>query len=300
VSGDDGTGIDAAVHIAAEADVALVFVAGRSGLTTDATVGEARDATDLGLTGRQQELVDAVVATGTPTVVVLVSGRVHALPGLAATVPAILAAWLPGEEGGSALADVLLGAAEPGGRLPISMPRHVGQVPVHHDHRAGGGRSMFYGDYSDSPATPLFAFGHGLTYTTFAYGDPVVVSSGTTVEPVVVAVDVTNSGDRPGTEVVQLYVRDEVASVARPRQALAGFARVPLAAGATATVTFELHPTRLAFHDERMRFVTEPGRFELSVGGASDRADHKVVVDLGGDVTEYRQRDVVATAVTIR
>jgi beta-glucosidase len=299
VTGDDASGIPGAAALAAGADVALVFVGGRSGLTLRSTVGEARDATDLGLTGVQQDLVRAVGATGTPTVVVLVSGRVHAIPEIARSVPAVVQAWLPGEEGGAAIADVLLGRAEPGGRLPISMPRHVGQVPVHHDHRSGGGRAMFHGDYTDSPTTPLFAFGHGLTYTTFEHDGLEVVAAGTTAEPVVLRATVTNVGRRPGTEVVQLYVRDLVASVARPYQQLVGFTRVLLAPGEAATVTFEVHPSRLASYDEEMRHVTEPGTFRFSVGGAADRAKVHADVDLAGERAAFRQRDVVATVVRV-
>jgi beta-glucosidase len=296
VSGTDTAGIEDAVQAARRADVALVFVGGRSGLTLGCTVGEARDATDLALTGIQESLVDAVVATGTPTVVVLVSGRVHAIPSVAATVPAIVQAWLPGEEGGNAIADVLFGRAEPGGRLPISMPRTVGQVPIHHDHRSGGGRSQFYGDYTDSATTPLYAFGHGLTYTSFEYRRLDEVEPGTTSDPVVLHATVVNVGPRRGSEVVQLYVRDEVASVARPYQQLVGFSRVELDPGETATVVFVVHPSRLAFHDEAMRFVTEPGTFRFSVGGASDRAEVHATVELTGDVVEHQVRAIVATS----
>jgi beta-glucosidase len=300
VTGNDRSGFADAVAAAGSADVALVFVGGRSGLTPKATVGEARDATDLALTGVQQALVDAVAATGTPTVLVLVSGRVHAIPEVAATVPAILQAWVPGEEGGRAIADVLFGREEPGGRLPVSMPRNVGQVPVHHDYRNGGGRAQFWGAYTDSPTTPLFAFGHGLTYTRFEHGPLEVLASGTTAEPVVLAATVTNVGDRPGSEVVQLYVRDEVASVARPRQLLVGFARTgALLPGASARVTFEVDPSRLAFYDPAMRFVTEPGSFVFSVGGSSDTARSRASVTLIGATTEFLQREVVATAVTV-
>jgi beta-glucosidase len=274
-------------------------VGGRSGLTLRCTVGEARDATDLGLTGVQSDLVRAVVATGTPTVVVLVSGRVHAIPEIAASVPAVVQAWLPGEEGGAAIAEVLLGRAEPGGRLPVSMPRNVGQVPIHHDHRSGGGRAMFHGSYTDSPTTPLYAFGHGLTYTTFEHAELEVVAAGTTAEPVVLHATVTNVGQRQGTEVVQLYVRDLVASVARPYQQLVGFGRVTLAPGASATLAFEVHPSGLAFYDDEMRFVTEPGTFRFSVGGASNRARASADVDLGGEPATFRQRDVVATVVRV-
>ena len=300
VSGDDSSGIADAVDAAEGSDVAIVCVGGKSGLTPSATVGEGRDAVDLALTGVQRQLIEAVAATGTPTVVVVISGRVHTLAEVADAVPALLLAWLPGEEGGNALADVLMGETEPGGRLPISLPRHVGQVPIHHDFRAGGGRSMFSTDYTDSSPKPLFAFGHGLGYTTFAYDDPIITSSGTTAEPIVIEVAVTNTGDRSGTEVVQLYARDAVASVARPQQLLVGFTKVHLKPGETTTIAFEVHPSRLAFYDESMRFVTEPGTFTFSIGGASDRADHTVTVELGGAVHEYRQRDVVATKVRAR
>jgi beta-glucosidase len=299
ISGEDRSGVDEAVAIAHEADAALVFVGGRSGLRPQATVGEARDASDLRLTGVQEHLVEAVVRTGTPTVVVLLSGRVHSIPGLAASVPAIIEAWLPGEEGGQAIADVLLGRVEPGGRLPVSLPRAVGQVPLHHDFRAGGGKSMFYGDYTDGTTTPLFAFGHGLTYTRFEYGDLGVVTAGSTSEPVVLGLSVTNVGERYGTDVVQLYVRDEVASVARPDQQLVGFARVGLEPGSSAHVTFEVHPSRLAFYDEAMQFVTEPGAFRFMAGGASDHAPSTAVVDLAGAAVPYLQREIVATSVLV-
>ena len=295
VTGDDTAGISLAAEAAASADAAVVFVGGRSGLTPGCTVGEARDATDLALTGVQAALVDAVVATATPTVVVVVSGRVHTLSTIAASVPAIVAAWLPGEEAGHAIADVLFGRTEPGGRLPISMPRTVGQVPIHHDHRSGGGRSQFYGDYTDAASTPLYAFGHGLTYTTFEYRDLDVAVSGSTSEPVVLHATVTNVGERRGSDVVQLYVRDEVASVARPYQQLVGFSRVELDPGEVATVAFEVHPSRLAFYDEAMRFVTEPGTFTFSVGSASDTAEVRATVELTGEVAEYRQREIVTT-----
>ena len=287
--------IHAAVQAAGRADVAVVFVAGRSGLSPRATVGEARDASDLALTGRQEELVVAVAATGTPTVVVVTSGRVHSLPLVAEAAGALVQAWLPGEEGGNAIAEMLLGRAEPVGRLPVSMPRDVGQVPVHHAYRTGGGRSQFWGDYTDLSSKPLYAFGHGLAYTRFEYGPLEVVSAGTTAEPVVLRATVTNAGERPGTEVVQLYVRDEVASVARPWQALIGFRRVQLDPGRSATVDFDVHPSRLAFYDENMRFVTEPGAFRFSVGGSSDRATQYAMVELAGPVVEYHQCEVVAT-----
>jgi beta-glucosidase len=298
VTGDDRSGLDAAVAAAQGADVAVVCVGGESGLMPHSTVGEARDATDLGLTGLQQELVERVVATGTPTVVVVIGGRVFALPWIGAHVPAILQAWLPGEEGGNAIADVLLGAANPSGRLPVSLPRSVGQVPVHHGHRAGGGKSQFHGDYTDSPTTPLFCFGHGLSYTTFDHG-PLTVDAATTSGPVTVSLDVTNTGERAGNEVVQLYVRDDVASVARPDRLLVGFARVPLAPGETKAVSFEVHPSRLASYDPEMRFVVEPGDFTFSVGASALDIRRQQTVTLAGPVTEWKQRSIVPTAVRV-
>ena len=133
-------------------------------------------------------------------------------------------AWVPGEQGGAAIADVLFGIVAPSGRLPISLPRSAGQVPVHHDHRAGGGRSQIFGDYVDAPAWPLYFFGAGLTYTTFAYDAVRVHEPASTAEPLVVDVELRNSGTRAGTEVVQIFLRDEVARVARPDRQLAGFA----------------------------------------------------------------------------
>ena len=294
VSGEDRSGISDAVRAAEGADVAIVCLGGRSGLTLDATVGELRDATDLALTGVQLELLRAVHATGTPTVAVVVSGRVHTLAEVEQHSDALLMAWVPGIEGGTALAEVLLGAVSPSGRLPISLPRHVGQVPVHHGHRAGGGRSQFWGDYTDSPSTPLHPFGYGLSTTTFSYGEP-EVALGSTSQPSTVSIEVTNTGPRDGDEVVQLYVRDEVASVARPDRQLVGFARVPLAAGQARRVTFEVHPSRLAYFDEAMDLVCEPGVFAFEVGGHAGAPAATVSVELDGPITGHRQRDVVAT-----
>lgn len=288
-----------AVDAAHGAALAVVCVGGRSGLTPDATVGEARDASDLALTGAQLELLRAVHATGTPTVAVVISGRVHALAEVEAHSDATLLAWLPGIEGGTAVAEVVLGDVAPSGRLPISIPRTVGQVPVHHAPRAGGGRSQFWGDYTDGPTTPLHPFGFGLTTTTFTYSD-LWVESGSTTEASRIGVTVTNTGDRSATEVVQLYAVDEVASVARPERQLVGFTRVELAAGAAAEVDFVLHPSRLAFHDDAFDFVCEPGTFTLEVGGCAAAPAATATLDLDGDVEVHRVADIVATAATVR
>ena len=294
----DAAGIAEAVAAVRGADVAIVCVGSRSGLTRQATVGEMRDASDLGLTGAQTALVDAVVATGTPTVVVVIAGRVFALPDSALGARALLYAWPGGEEAGSGLADVLFGAASPSGRLPVSLPRTAGQVPVYYRHRAGGGRAQIHGDYSDGPTTPLFPFGHGLGYTTFAY-EHLAVTASSTVAPLEATVRVRNTGARAGVEVVQLYARDDVASVARPDAMLVGFARVALEAGAARTVRFVVHPSRLAFYDPAMRFVTEPGTFTLSVGASAADLRATATIELHGDVAAYRQSAIVPTAVRI-
>ena len=292
------TGIAAAVAAAAAAEVAIVCVGGRSGLVPTSTVGEARDATDLALTGAQTELVRAVGGTGTPVVVVVMSGRIHTLPVEADVAGALVLAWPGGEQAGAGLVDVLSGDLDATGRLPVTLPWTTGQVPVHYNHRAGGGRSQFWGDYTDGPAAPLFPFGHGLSYTTFAHGELSAVS-GSTTDPVRLCIEVTNTGDRAGTDVVQLYVRDDVATVARPDRQLVGFARVALEPGETATVDFEVHPSKLAFFDESMTCVCEPGSFTFSVGTSAADISAICSVELAGEVAPYAQREIVATHVQV-
>ena len=157
---------------------------------------------------------------------------------------------------------------------------------------------MFFGDYIDSPTTPLFAFGHGLSYTTFAYSDLTVHAKSTT-EPIEVSVEIHNTGERAGDEVVQLYYRDLVASVARPQRMLLGFARLSLAPGQARRVTFTVHPSRLAFYDPQMRFVTEPGDFTFSAAASSTDIRAEQTVTLDGPVAQYRQREIVSTQVAV-
>lgn len=298
-AGDDASGIKDAVQAASSADVAIVCVGARSGLVADATVGEARDVTDLGLPGVQSQLVAEVAATGTPTVVVVISGRVHTLEDEAAAANALLWSILPGEEGGTAIADVLVGAVNPAGRLPVSLPRHVGQIPLHHDMRRRGDRSEFYGSYVDCEPDALYWFGHGLSYTAFEYGDP-SVTPGSTTEATTIAVPVANTGSSDGDEVVQLYATDEVASVARPIRELIGFTRVTIPAGESRTVTFTVHPSRLAFHSLDMALVTEPGTFTFRVGGSPyDSAMREISVNLAGNIAPYDRRSIIATTAEI-
>lgn len=298
VLGDDRAGFADALAAARAAEVAIVVLAGKSGLHRPVTVGEGNDATSLELTGAQVELVEALAETGTPLVVVVLSGRVHTLERLAARANALLQLYPPGEEGGNGLADILTGAASPSGRLPVTMPRSVGQVPNHYGYRAGGRIPMFFSDYVDSPPSPLFPFGHGLSYTSFTY-EQLVVRASTTHEPIEVALVLRNTGTRAGEEVLQLYAQDQVASTARPDRMLIGFARVALEPGQARTVNFTVHPSRLAFYDPQMRFVAEPGAFWFGVGGSSADIRVEQVVELGGPVAEYRQREVVATRVEV-
>jgi len=298
---DDGGGIAAAVAAARAADVAVVCVGGRSGLMPHCTSGEFRDAASLALTGHQQRLVDEVLATGTPTVVVLLNGRVLALPQIAAEVPAVLEAWLPGEEGGHAIAGVLFGRVNPSGRLPVTLPRDVGQTPIYHSRKWKlTAQGIFPTDYVDLPAAPLYPFGHGLSYTRFEYGDLAVApaSAAAEVEREIACV-VRNVGEVAGDEVVQLYVQDRVASVTRPIRQLAGFARVTLAPGAACRVRFRLHPSQLAFYDRAMRFVVEPGEFRVFVGASSDDVRLEGAFVATGEVRLLDARRIEPTAVTV-
>jgi beta-glucosidase len=207
---------------------------------------------------------------------------------------------VPGEQGGHALADLLFGAVSPSARLPISLPRAVGQVPVYYGHKPSGGRSQFRGHYIDSPATPLYPFGHGLSYTSFDYTDlrisPEAIAPDASVA---IAFRVANGGARAGDEIVQLYVNDEVGSVSRPVAQLVGFARVPLAAGEARTVRFRVDASQLAFHDRDMRLVVEPGRFRVMVGASSADLRLEGHFSIEGKTRELRMKDRITTAVEV-
>jgi beta-xylosidase len=270
VSGTSREAFDDAVALAAASDVAVLVLGDKAGLTDDSTSGESRDRASLELPGVQEELAQAVIATGTPVVLVLVTGRPVASPALHEAASAVVLAWLPGEAGAAAVADVLLGDVTPGGKLPISYPRSSGQVPVFYAHKISGGRSHWKGDYVDSPAGPLYPFGFGLSYTTFSLTDARVRDETVTWdESIVVDVIVANTGDRPGDEVVQLYVRDPHATVTRPVLELKSFRRVDLAAGASRRLTFEVPVAQLGFYDRDMTYVVEPGLVEVLVGTSS-------------------------------
>lgn len=301
VQGDSREGFAEAVSAARQADVAILVVGGKSGLTDDCTCGEGRDRADLGLPGVQEELIQAVYETGTPIVVVLVDGRPLALPWIAEHIPAVLHAWLPGEEGANAVADVLFGDYTPGGKLPISMPRAVGQVPVYYNHKVSGGRSHWKGDYVELSTKPLYPFGHGLSYTCFTYDHltiaPAQVRAG---DSVTIAVAVTNTGDRAGDEVVQLYTRMPVASVTRPVKELKGFVRLTLAAGETKHVAFQLCVNQLGFYNRHMEFVIEPGTVEVMIGSSSEDIRLQGSFEIIGPTTDISAAKSYVCAVEVR
>ena len=255
-----------AKQAASNADVAVVVLGERHMGTGRATDGEGSDVASLDLTGRQEELLEAVVSAGKPTVLVLSNGRPLSIRWAAEHVPAIVEAWNSGERGGEAVADVLFGDYNPSGRLPITVPRHSGQLPMYYNFMASKGRR----GYVDMPLTPLWEFGYGLSYTTFEYGNLQLSAKEIgTRGSVDVSADVTNTGSRPGEEVVQLYVNDVVSSVTRPVKELKGFRKIALAPGEKKTVKFTITPEELAFYDQQMVRKVEPGMFRVMVGSSS-------------------------------
>jgi beta-glucosidase len=215
---------------------------------------------------------------------VLVNGRPFAIPELDRKANAILEAWLPGEEGGHAIAEVLFGEVNPGGKLPITFPRHVGQVPIFYNHKPSGMRSNWYVDYISEKVTPLYPFGHGLSYTCFEYSDLCVDKKYAAAgDGVAISFKVVNSGRVAGDEVVQLYTCDEFASTPRPVRELKGYARLTLEPGEASIITFHLPVNQLAFYDQDLDLVLEPGRIFLMIGSSSDdirlRDDFEIIGD---------------------
>lgn len=256
----DSKEIRQAAEAARKAEVAVVFV-GEASSGPEQVCGEHYDRTDLGLPGQQQALVQAVYKTGTPTIVVLINGRSLAVSWIADNVPAILEAWYIGERGGDAITDILCGKVNPSGKLPVSVPRSAGQLPVYYNRRPR------MGYYIDSSSDPLFPFGFGLSYTNYKYENFVVDAdkfpSDDTID---VSVDVTNTGDRDGEEIVQLYIRDVISSVTTPVKQLKDFSRIALKAGQTQKLSFSLTKEQLSLLDCDLNLVFEPGEFEIMVG----------------------------------
>jgi beta-glucosidase len=296
----DRSGFAEAVSVAGQADVVILVLGDKSGLVPSCTSGETRDRAELGLPGVQEELVRSIVAVGKPVVAVLVNGRPLSIPWLHENIPAIVEAWLPGEEGGMAIAEVLFGHTNPGGKLPITFPRSVGQVPLYYSHKPSGGRSHWYGDYVETPSTPLYPFGHGLSYTSFEYSDlrisPKAASSG---EDIDISFTLTNTGDVEGDEVVQLYVCQEYASLPRPVKELKGLRRVRLGPQESRRLTFHLSIDALAFYDEALDLVVEAGEVKALIGSSSADIRLQSQFEVSGPAKTVLERRVFGCPVEV-
>jgi len=263
--------IPAAVEAARRADVVVLAIGGN-----ELTGKENQDSDDISLPGRQRELAQAVQATGTPVVVVMLQSRPLAIPWVAENIPAIFAGWFLGQETGTAVAEALFGDLNPGGKLTVSIPRNTGQIPSTYYRTPIGERS-----YRDNPVGPLFPFGHGLSYTSFDYTDLEVERTGPAAATL--RFKIANTGERAGDEVVQLYVHDEYSSVVRPLMELKAFERISLRASETRTVEILLNSKAFAFYDvDNRAWRVEPGRFELMVGSSSEDIRLRGTVDLAG------------------
>jgi beta-glucosidase len=241
----------------------VLFVGGNAAVSREAwDAGHMGDSTSLDLVGEQNELARAMFALGKPVVVVLINGRPYSVNEIAARANALVEGWYLGQEGGTAMADVLFGDANPGGKLPVTIARSVGQLPMFYNQKPSAHRGYIFGSKE-----PLFPFGFGLSYTTFEIGAPQLSASKIGIDgSVKVSVEVRNTGKVAGDEVVQLYVRDEVSSVTRPVKELKGFKRLTLAPGASTRVEFTLDTDAFSLWDANMKRVVEPGEFTIFAG----------------------------------
>ncbi|MCB2413443.1 glycoside hydrolase family 3 C-terminal domain-containing protein [Demequina sp. TTPB684] len=278
IDDDDTSGFEAAVGAATDAEIAVLVVGDNAGLFGRGTVGEGCDRDDLELPGVQRQLVEAVIATGTPVVLVLMTGRPYAVAWATEKCAAVVQAFFPGEEGASAIAGVLSGRVNPSGRLPVSLPRSSGTQPYTYLHpKLGSGTEV-----TNLDPSPAAVFGHGLSYSTFAYEAFEAAAHVPTSGTMTASVTVKNTGESAGGHIVQLYAHDVVGSVTRPVAQLVGFKRVYLEPGASAKVAFEVPTTRVAFTDRTMTRVVEPGEVTLWVGDSAHR-EAEASVELTGD-----------------
>ncbi|MCM1099438.1 MAG: glycoside hydrolase family 3 C-terminal domain-containing protein, partial [Ruminococcus flavefaciens] len=264
-------GIEEALRCVEGADIVVAVLGGLESMVDEgATCGENRDNTNTDLEQPQRELMEAVFAAGKPVVSVLIDGRPLSVSSVSKNSKALLHAWLPAEHGGEAIADILTGKRSPSGKLPVTMVRDVSQIPMHYDRLQLFTDPEVWAEYiNDEQNRPLYPFGHGLTYTQFAYENLTVDKTVDVHGTVRFCFTVRNTGNRAGEEVAQVYIRDVISSVARPCLQLAAFAKIALAPGEAKTVSAELDLRQLAFHDSRMRLVVEPGEMELLAGASS-------------------------------
>lgn len=301
ITGPSTEGFAGAVKAAESADAVVLTLGGNSGWV-NVTGGEGKDRQFLDLPGVQQQLLEAVAAVGKPVAVVLYGPGVFAVNWAQEHVSAILQAFMPGQFAGKVVADVLWGDVNPGGKLTMSVPRGAGQIPIYYNHKNGSGyqsggdaaiASIFSGGYVDGPSDPLYRFGHGLSYTSFALSDLALSARELPTEGVLeVSCSVKNTGDRAGDEVVQLYTSFFGAHVTRPAMELRGFKRLALAAGETAKVTFRLDTRQMGYYNENMDFVVEPGQLTVMVGDSSCNLPLQEKVELTGPAVNVMGRRV--------
>jgi beta-glucosidase len=297
VIGDDRSGFEAAVAAARDADVCVAMVGDLAGLFGHGTSGEGCDADELRLPGLQGALLEELLATGTPVVVVVVSGRPYALGEVAGRAAALVQAFMPGEEGGPAIAGVLSGRVQPGAKLPVQIPRTPGGQPGTYLQPPLGAENS---GVSNLDPTPLFPFGHGRSYTSFAVDDLRISDETTPTDgEFTVTVRVRNTGARAGDEVVQLYLHDVVAQVTRPVKQLTGFARVPLEPGEAKDVRFRVHTDRTAFTGRDYRRIVEPGELEIMVGSSAEDLPCRGKIVLTGELRETGRDRVLITPVEV-
>jgi beta-glucosidase len=297
----DRSGFDEALELARQADVTVLVLGDKSGLVPDCSTGETRDRAELGLPGVQLELAQAVVALGKPVVVVLINGRPVSSEWLHENVSAILEAWLPGEEGAAVVAAVLFGDSNPGGKLPLSIARSVGQLPIRYNHKAAGSTSNWYKDYVELPVSPLYAFGHGLSYTSFAYSDlHISAPTAASGEQVEISLQVANTGQVAGDEVVQLYICDEYASLPRPVKELKSFCRVALEPGQCRRISFHLPVDMLAYYDENLALIVEAGNIKLMLGSSSEDIRLETSFEITGAAQTKIAQRIFTCPVTIQ
>lgn len=294
-------GFNEAVECAKKSEIAIVVVGDKSGLIMDCTSGESRDRANLNLPGVQEDLVREIHKTGIPVIVVLINGRPLSVNWIIKNVPAVINAWMPGEEGAEAVADVLFGDYNPGGKLPVSFPRSVGQVPVYYNHKPSGGRSHWKGDYVEMSSKPLFPFGYGLSYTNFKYNNmkisPETVACSGKVK---VSIDVENNGLCRGDEVVQLYVNDVQSEITRPVKELKGFKRITLEPGKKKTIIFTLSATQLGFYNRDMKYIVEPGTIKVMMGSSSEDIRETGEFNIVGKINEIKDNRKYFTSVEIK
>ena len=300
IRSDSRDGFAEAIEAAKKSEVAVVVVGDKSGLVEDCTSGETRDRADLDLPGVQEELVKVLYETGTSIIIVLINGRPLSINWIAEKIPAIIEAWMPGEEGAHAVADVLFGNYNPGGKLPISFPRSVGQVPVYYNHKPSGGRSHWKGDYVEMSSKPLFPFGYGLSYTSFKYSNMIIIPESVSIDgQVEISIDIKNIGSCAGDEVMQLYVNDVQSEITRPVKELKGFKRITLEPGQKKTITFILSITQLGFYNKDMKCVVEPGTIKVMLGNSSENIVSTGEFEITGEVTEISNIKKYFTSVRI-